>query len=241
MFIFSCPFLHRNANDTERRYHLRYFKTGICTHETDVKGHCLKNGLHCSSGHGANDLRQPVLDSRELQNSDLALERLARLCLSLESERALNDDPKWTGEIDENHDEKCDDVIFFLKIRITFSHITKLNRVNVHRDFVDKVMRVLNITIRVIDVEIRRFSNTSSKKKETKSYFVDFDFFSFRSTPCPHVKQSDEWIDPTVCDAGDSCKCCHTRTEQQFHPEVKMKTTKIFMRKVRLDLQIDEM
>jgi hypothetical protein len=41
-----------------------------------------------------------------------------------------------------------------------------------------------------------------------------------RSTPCPHVKQSDEWIDPTVCDAGDGCKYCHTRTEQQFHPEV---------------------
>ena len=97
-FLHSCPFLHRNANDTEKRYHLRYFKTGICTHETDGKGHCLKNGLHCSYAHGANDLRQPALDSRELQNSDLALERLARLCLSLESERALNDDPKWSGE-----------------------------------------------------------------------------------------------------------------------------------------------
>ena len=41
-----------------------------------------------------------------------------------------------------------------------------------------------------------------------------------RSTPCPHVKQSDEWIDPNVCEAGDGCKYCHTRTEQQFHPEV---------------------
>ena len=118
LFVFSCPFLHRNANDTERRYHLRYFKTGICTHETDVKGHCLKNGLHCSSGHGANDLRQPVLDSRELQNSDLALERLARLCLSLESERALNDDPKWTGEIDKNDDEKRNDVTVFLRFAL---------------------------------------------------------------------------------------------------------------------------
>jgi hypothetical protein len=34
-----------------------------------------------------------------MQNSDLALERLARLCISLESERALNDDPKWSGKI----------------------------------------------------------------------------------------------------------------------------------------------
>jgi hypothetical protein len=33
-----------------------------------------------------------------MQNSDLALERLARLCISLENERALNDDPKWSGK-----------------------------------------------------------------------------------------------------------------------------------------------
>ncbi len=97
--LISCHLLHRNANDTEKRYHLRYFKTGLCTHEADTKGHCLKNAVHCSYAHGANDLRQPVLDSREMQNSDLALERLARLCISLENERALNDDPKWSGKI----------------------------------------------------------------------------------------------------------------------------------------------
>jgi hypothetical protein len=96
---FSCQLLHRNANDTEKRYHLRYFKTGLCTHDSDGKGHCLKNGPHCSYAHGANDLRQPVLDSREIQNSDLALERLTRLCISLENERALNDDPKWSGKM----------------------------------------------------------------------------------------------------------------------------------------------
>jgi hypothetical protein len=95
----SCQLLHRNANDTEKRYHLRYYKTGLCTHESDAKGHCLKNGPHCSYAHGANDLRQPILDSREIQNSDLALERLARLCISLENERALNDDPKWSGKM----------------------------------------------------------------------------------------------------------------------------------------------
>ena len=98
-FLSSCPFLHRNANDTEKRFHLRYYKTGLCTHESDVKGNCLKNGLHCSYAHGTNDLRQPILDSREIQNSDLTLERLARLCISLENERALNDDPKWSGKI----------------------------------------------------------------------------------------------------------------------------------------------
>lgn len=52
-------------------------------------------------------------------------------------------------------------------------------------------------------------------------YYRILNLFShYRSTPCPHVKQNDEWIDPTVCEAGDNCKYCHTRTEQQFHPEV---------------------
>ncbi len=46
----------------------------------------------------------------------------------------------------------------------------------------------------------------------------------FRSTPCPVVKTGDEWGDPTACDAGDNCQYCHTRTEQQFHPEIYKST-----------------
>lgn len=45
-------------------------------------------------------------------------------------------------------------------------------------------------------------------------------FLIVRSTPCPHVKHGDEWGEPTNCDSGDGCPYCHTRTEQQFHPEV---------------------
>ena len=48
---------------------------------------------------------------------------------------------------------------------------------------------------------------------------------SHRSTPCPNVKHSDEWGDPAACENGDSCGYCHTRTEQQFHPEVCVSTT----------------
>ena len=46
------------------------------------------------------------------------------------------------------------------------------------------------------------------------------DPFIFRSTPCPNVKVNDEWGDPVHCEQGDQCCYCHTRTEQQFHPEV---------------------
>ncbi len=44
--------------------------------------------------------------------------------------------------------------------------------------------------------------------------------FKYRSTPCPNVKQGENWLEPSVCDDGDQCKYCHSRTEQQFHPEI---------------------
>ena len=34
------------------------------------------------------------------------------------------------------------------------------------------------------------------------------------------MKHGDEWGEPTNCESGDNCPYCHTRTEQQFHPEV---------------------
>jgi hypothetical protein len=44
--------------------------------------------------------------------------------------------------------------------------------------------------------------------------------FKYRSTPCPQVKQGDDWLEPSVCEQADLCKYCHSRTEQQFHPEI---------------------
>ena len=63
----SCPCLHRTAGDTERRYHLRYYKTGMCVYETDERGYCVKNGAHCAFAHGSHDLRMAVFDIREQQ------------------------------------------------------------------------------------------------------------------------------------------------------------------------------
>ncbi|XP_010568853.1 putative E3 ubiquitin-protein ligase UNKL isoform X9 [Haliaeetus albicilla] len=60
----DCPYLHRTTGDTERKYHLRYYKTGTCIHETDARGHCVKNGIHCAFAHGPHDLRPPVYDIR---------------------------------------------------------------------------------------------------------------------------------------------------------------------------------
>lgn len=70
VFLFSsCPFLHRTAGDTERRYHLRYYKTCMCVHDTDARGLCVKNGAHCAFAHGNPDLRPPVYDIKEIQVS----------------------------------------------------------------------------------------------------------------------------------------------------------------------------
>ncbi|NXF98512.1 UNK protein, partial [Eubucco bourcierii] len=48
--------------------------------------------------------------------------------------------------------------------------------------------------------------------------------FKYRSTPCPSVKHADEWGEPSRCENGDSCQYCHSRTEQQFHPEIYKST-----------------
>lgn len=38
------------------------------------------------------------------------------------------------------------------------------------------------------------------------------------------MKHGEEWGEPSNCDAGDGCGYCHTRTEQQFHPEIYKST-----------------
>lgn len=48
--------------------------------------------------------------------------------------------------------------------------------------------------------------------------------YKYRSTPCPNVKHGEEWGEPSNCESGDSCGYCHTRTEQQFHPEIYKST-----------------
>ena len=44
----------------------------------------------------------------------------------------------------------------------------------------------------------------------------------FRSTPCSLVKPDEEWGELSACEAGEHCGSSHTRTEQQFHPEVEI-------------------
>jgi hypothetical protein len=61
------------------------------------------------------------------------------------------------------------------------------------------------------------FHNNKDRRRTPKQ-------FNYRSTPCPNVKVNDEWGDPVHCENGDTCTYCHSRTEQQFHPEIYKST-----------------
>ncbi|XP_063886090.1 RING finger protein unkempt homolog isoform X1 [Scylla paramamosain] len=206
----ECPYLHRTAGDTERRYHLRYYKTGMCVHDTDSRGMCVKNGPHCAFAHGVEDVRwvscaghvggagtttftilprPPVYDIRELQ----ALELMDHEGLNgsgpnnLDKERNMvNDDPKWqdTSYVLANYKtEQC-------------KRPPRLCRQG---------------------YACPQYHNSRDRRRSPKKC-------KYRSTACPNVKHGDEWGEPGNCDNGDACQYCHTRTEQQFHPEIYKST-----------------
>ena len=62
-----------------------------------------------------------------------------------------------------------------------------------------------------------QYHNNKDRRRSPRKY-------KYRSTPCPAVKTADEWGDPVNCEVGDACQYCHTRTEQQFHPEIYKST-----------------
>ncbi|KAG8509603.1 RING finger protein unkempt [Galemys pyrenaicus] len=194
----ECPFLHRTTGDTERRYHLRYYKTGICIHETDSKGNCTKNGLHCAFAHGPHDLRSPVYDIRELQ----AMEALQNGQTTVEGsgiegqsagaashamiEKILGEEPRWqeTAYVLGNYKtEPC-------------RKPPRLCRQGYACPY---------------------YHNSKDRRRSPRKH-------KYRSSPCPNVKHGDEWGDPGKCENGDACQYCHTRTEQQFHPEIYKST-----------------
>lgn len=100
--------------------------------------------------------------------------------------------------------------------------IIKLNHVKDHQDYVDKVTHARNIIIVKIKGVVLgnlNIGNLFISLSINKQWF-----FLARSTPCPNVKHGEEWGEPGNCDAGDMCSYCHTRTEQQFHPEIYKST-----------------
>lgn len=194
----ECPYLHRTTGDTERKYHLRYYKTGTCIHETDARGHCVKNGLHCAFAHGPLDLRPPVCDIRELQaqealqNGQLSggdgVPDLQPGVLASQAmiEKILGEDPRWQDSnfvLGSYKTEQCPKPPRLCRQGYACPH----------------------------------YHNSRDRRRNPRR-------FQYRSTPCPSVKHGDEWGEPSRCDVGDNCQYCHSRTEQQFHPEIYKST-----------------
>lgn len=182
----DCPFLHRTAGDTERRYHLRYYKTAPCVHETDARGFCVKNGVHCAFAHGNSDLRNPVYDVRDLRSKENIDSELAGLNALDKERNLLNDDPKWQD--------------------------TSYVLANYKTEPCKKPPRLCRQ-----GYACPQYHNSRDRRRSPKK-------FKYRSTPCPNAKHGEEWGDPSGCENGDACQYCHTRTEQQFHPEIYKST-----------------
>ncbi|CAA9999759.1 unnamed protein product [Nesidiocoris tenuis] len=183
----ECPFLHRTAGDTERRYHLRYYKTCNCVHETDNRGYCAKNGAHCAFAHGQDDQRMPVYDIKEIQAENSDGDTVPNGPNVLDKERNLmNEDPKWQ------------DTQFVLLHYKT-----------------EQCKRPPRLCRQ--GYACPQYHNSRDKRRPPRKN-------KYRSTPCPNVKHGDEWGEPTNCENGDNCSYCHTRTEQQFHPEIYKST-----------------
>ncbi|XP_030631114.1 RING finger protein unkempt homolog [Chanos chanos] len=194
----DCPFLHRTAGDTERRYHLRYYKTGSCIHETDAKGHCSKNGPHCAFAHGSHDLRCPVYDIREVQALEAQVGsgaaegtgggegQAGQVASTALIEKILSEEPRW-------HDNSY--VLTHYKTELC-KKPPRLCRQGYACPY---------------------YHNSKDRRRSPHKH-------KYRALPCPAVKHSDEWGDPSKCEGGESCQYCHTRTEQQFHPEIYKST-----------------
>uniref|UniRef100_A0A8C5BT53 C3H1-type domain-containing protein n=1 Tax=Gadus morhua TaxID=8049 RepID=A0A8C5BT53_GADMO len=188
----ECAFLHRTAGDTERRYHLRYYKTGSCIHETDGKGHCSKNGSHCAFAHGSHDLRSPVFDIRYAcvcggggggGGGDGQSGQAASTALI---EKILSEEPRWQGNA------------------YVLSHYKT--------ELCKKPPRLCRQ-----GYACPYYHNSKDRRRSPHKH-------KYRALPCPAVKHSEEWGDPSKCEGAEGCQYCHTRTEQQFHPEIYKST-----------------
>ena len=221
----DCPLLHRTAGDTERRYHLRYFKTAPCVHETDSRGHCVKNGVHCAFSHGVNDLRPPVFDAKEID--------------AYTSHRGGGDDAGGSNSLLPNNLDNRDRFVTcygdgsrlpldFLRFFILATYVFLLVLRGLAED--PKWQCTTFVLTNYKTDQCRRpprlcrqgyacpqYHNNKDRRRSPKT-------FKYRSTPCPNVKHGDEWGEPANCESGDHCSYCHTRTEQQFHPEIYKST-----------------
>ena len=247
----ECPYVHRNAGDTEKRYHLRYYKTATCIHETDTKGNCTKNGVHCAFAHGAADMRPPVYDMKELQQQQQQQQQSSSLSVSSLSSSSSTCQQQLSNPISSSSSSSSSNFNMTTNLHLSnnMSNNEPASSSSSSSSGADLINeKTLNLST---SLEKERQLNEDPKWNVTDYVLTNYkteqcrrpprlcrqgfacpqyhnardkrrnpSLFKYRSTPCPNVKHGDDWLEPTVCENGDLCKYCHSRTEQQFHPEV---------------------
>ncbi|KAI0981316.1 hypothetical protein GJ496_003437 [Pomphorhynchus laevis] len=184
----NCAFVHRNAGDTERRYHPRYYKVAYCLFQTNSIGQCIRNGPHCFMAHFREELN-PFLEKFQEKfkdNPKLIISQRKLVQNTLENDQLFNDDNCWN------------DIQYVLE-----------NYKTVQCQRPPRVCRQ--------GYACPQYHNPRDRRRNPLK-------FTYRSTPCPAVKPSDEWQEPSVCEKRDLCQLCHSRTEQQFHPDIYKST-----------------
>lgn len=213
-------------------------------------GNCTKNGVHCAFAHGAADMRPPVYDIRELQpqqqSSSLSvssmsssssnsqqLQTINTLTGNTTSSTSSSNTFSYTNGIAANTHENSQqnspafntqtstDLMNEKTLNLS-SSLEKERLLNEDPKWNDTAYVLNNYKTEQCRRPPRlcrqgfacpQYHNARDKRRNPSLY-------KYRSTPCPNVKQGDDWLEPTVCENGDLCKYCHSRTEQQFHPEV---------------------
>ncbi|UMM20474.1 hypothetical protein L5515_015736 [Caenorhabditis briggsae] len=173
----GCKYLHRVSGDVERKYHPRYFKTAMCVHSTNSKGHCAKNGPFCAYAHSERDRRPPTVGYYDSG-------QITEWTRSRKNSRAsvIDEDEQWNGH--------------------------EFVVLNYKTEFCRKPVSYCRQGYAC------PFYHNSKDRRRSPAVF------KYRTTACPSAKPNNEWEDPDMCAGGDNCQYCHTRTEQQFHPEV---------------------
>uniref|UniRef100_A0A671FFR9 Unk zinc finger n=1 Tax=Rhinolophus ferrumequinum TaxID=59479 RepID=A0A671FFR9_RHIFE len=245
----ECPFLHRTTGDTERRYHLRYYKTGICIHETDSKGNCTKNGLHCAFAHGPHDLRSPVYDIRWAgyraglmavgRGGGLAADTVSTAggeqgwlsgsfpLIPLPALSVFSSAPRELQAMEalQNGQTTVEGSIEGQSAGAA-SHAMIEKILSEEPRWQETAYVLGNYKTEPCKKPPRLcrqgyacpyYHNSKDRRRSPRKH-------KYRSSPCPNVKHGDEWGDPGKCENGDACQYCHTRTEQQFHPEIYKST-----------------
>lgn len=158
----------------------------------------MKNGIHCAFAHGPHDLRPPVYDIRELQAQETLQNGQLGCGEGIPDLQPGNLASQAMIEKILSEDPRWQDTNFVLAGYKT-EQCTKPPRLCRQ------------------GYACPHYHNSRDRRRNPRT-------FKYRSTPCPSVKHADEWGEPSRCESGDSCQYCHSRTEQQFHPEIYKST-----------------